>query len=229
MLGKILLGALILLLAALLVFLLMPLSVRFSYEDKQFYIRFRYASWKTTLFPSQKGDGEEEEQVVEKPKKEKKAKPQKETQPKAKPNLQQITYSLDVLPGVLLRALRRTMRRVRVKPLKVHILIALGDPADTALLYGRLSGVLNATLPLLHRAVRIEDQDIQLFPDFTREEMDCIADVGIRIRPFDILVVAVLALGGVIRWYAGYKKLADKEDTARNNKKKSTAQADPAA
>ena len=226
MLGKILLGSLLLLLVALLVFLLIPVSVRVGYEDKQFSVRLRYASWKTALFPTEK---QEEEQVIKKPKKEKKAKPQKEPQPKSKPNLQQITYSLDVLPGVLLRALRRTMRRIRIKPLKVHVLIALGDPADTAILYGRLSGVLNATLPLLHCAVRIEDQDIQLFPDFTREEMDCIADVGIRIRPFDILIVAVMALGGVIKWYAGYKKLADREDTAQNNKQKSTAQADPAA
>ena len=64
---------------------------------------------------------------------------------------------------------------------------------------------------------------------FTQEEMDYIADVGIRLRPLDILGVAVLALGGVIKWYAGYKKRADKTDTTQNTKKKDTAQADPAA
>ena len=222
MLGKILLGSLILLLVALLVFLLLPVSIRVSYADKKFFVRISYASWKKTMVPAEEKN---EEQAVNETEKE--AKPQKEKQPKARPNLQQISYSLDVLPGVLLRALRRTMRRIRIKPLKVHILVALSDPADTALLYGKLSGVLNATLPLLHRAVRIEDQDIQLFPDFSREEMDCIADVGVRIRPLDILIVALLALGGIIKWYAGYKKRADKTDIT--NKKKSTAQADPAA
>ena len=224
MLGKILLGSLILLLAALLVVLLIPVSVRISYEDKRFLVRFSYASWKKTLYSAEE---KEEEQAVDETEKE--TKPQKEVKPKAKPNLKQIIYSLDVLPGILLRALRRTMRRIRIKPLKIHILIALGDPADTALLYGNLSGVLNATLPMLHRAVRIEDQDIQLFPDFSREGMDCIADVGIRIRPLDILVVAVLALGGMIKWYSGYKKLADKTDTTTNSEKNSTAQAVPAA
>ena len=229
MLGKILLGSLIFLLTILLVFLLIPVSVRVSYEDQQFRIWFRYASWNTTLFPSEKQEKKKEKQAIKKPKKEKVEKHKKEPQPKAKPNFQQIIYSLDVLPGVLIRALRRTARRIRITPLKVHILIALGDPADTALLYGKLSGVLNASLPMLHRVMRIEEQDIQLFPDFTREEMDYIADVGIRIRPFDILIVAVLALGGVIKWYAGFKKRADKADTVQNNKKKGTAEADHAA
>lgn len=227
MLGKILFGSLILLLAILLTFLLIPVSLRVSYEDKQLHVRLRYASWTITLFPIKKQ--EKEEQPDKKVKKEKKEKPQKEPQPKAKPNFQQITYSLDVLPGVLIRALRRTARRIRITPLKIHVLIAQNDPADTALLYGKLSGALNASLPLLHRSVRIEEQDIQLFPDFTQEEMDYIADVGIRLRPLDILGVAVLALGGVIKWYAGYKKRADKTDTTQNTKKKDTAQADPAA
>ena len=229
MLGKILLGSLILLLMVLMFFLLLPVSVRVSYEDKQLRVWLRYASWRTKLFPAEKQEEKKEKQTTKKPKKEKAPKTQKETQPKTKPNFQQISYSLDVLPGVLIRALRRTARRIRITPLKVHILIAQSDPADTAILYGKLSGVLNASLPLVHRAVRITEQDIQLFPDFTREEMDYIADVGIRIRPFDILVVAVSALGGVIKWYAGYKKRADKTGTAHNNKKNGTAKADPAA
>ncbi len=225
MLGKILLGLLILLLILLLVFLLIPVSVRFRYEDKKICIWLRYAAWKIDLFPSENKKEKKGEKDSGKPKKEKQEKVVK--QAKTRPNFQQISYSLDVLPGVLLRALRRTARRIRIMPLKVHLLVALSDPADTALLYGKLSGVLNATLPLLHRAVRIEDQDIQLFPDFTREEMDYIADAGIRIRPFDILVVALLALGGVIKWYAGYKKRADRANTTK--KKETTAQANTAA
>ena len=77
--------------------------------------------------------------------------------------------------------------------------------------------------------MRIEEQDIQLFPDFTREDMDCIADVGIRIRPFEVLIVALVAAFGVIKWSIGYKKRADKTDTAQETTKKATAQADPAA
>lgn len=222
---KILLILLILLLAALFVLLLIPVSLRVSYEDGELRVRLRYASWSIGLFPSEKKKLEPESgnKAGETPKEKK----QKEPRQKSKPNFEQLSYSLDVLPGVLIRALRRTARRIRVAPLKLHLLIALSDPADTAVLYGKLHGVLNATLPLLHRAVRIDDQDIQLFPDFTQDRMDCIADIGVKIRPFDILVIAILAAGGVIKWYMGYKKRADKTVPAR--KQQTTAPADPAA
>ena len=83
-----------------------------------------------------------------------------------------------------MRLLGRTGRGVRVEPLKVHLLIACADPADTAQLYGRLCAALSAGLPLLERAVRIKDQDIRLFPDFMGDRMDCIADVGVSLRPW---------------------------------------------
>ncbi|MBR3705140.1 MAG: DUF2953 domain-containing protein, partial [Oscillospiraceae bacterium] len=187
--------------------------------------RLRYASRTISLFPPES----KEEEPSDSKKTDAPPKKAKKSTQKIKPNFEQISYSLDVLPGVLLRALRRTGRKVRITPLKVHLLIALEDPADTAVLYGRLHGVLNATLPLLHRTVRIDDQDIQLFPDFTRDGMDCIADVGVKIRPLDLLGVAVLAAAGVIKWYIGYKKRADKPDPSQKQKQECTAHADPAA
>ena len=220
---NILLILLILVFLLLLVMLLLPVSIRISYEDRFLRVWLRYMSRTIDLVPSEK----KEEQPADSAKSD--PEPKKEKKPIQKPNLDQITYSLDVLPSVLIRALRRTARRIRISPLKVHLLIALDDPSDTAVLYGRLHGVLNAALPLLHRAVGIDDQDIQLFPDFTQDRMDCIANVGIRIRPLDVLVVAVLAAGGVIKWYIGYKKRADKVDPAQKQEQKSTAQADPAA
>ena len=224
---NILLILLILLLLALLVLLLLPVSLRINYEDGEFRLWIRYASRTWTVFPSKTKEKQETDssKTTDKPEKQKK----ETTAKKSKPNWDQITYSLDVLPSILLRALGRTARRIRVSPLKIHLLIALGDPADTAVLYGKLHGVFNAILPALHCAVRIDEQDIQLFPDFTQEEMDCIADIGFRIRPMDILMVAIMALGGIVRWYKGYKERADKPDSAQIQEKKSTAQADPAA
>ena len=108
-------------------------------------------------------------------------------------------------------------------PLKIHLLVATSDPADTALLYGKLQGVLAAILPPLHCAVRIRDQDIQLFPDFCEESMDVIADVGLRIRPWDVLVVALFAAGGLVKWYFGFRKRADKHPDEQKRKKKKMA------
>ncbi len=228
MLGTILLLLLILLCLFLLVLLFLPVSLCVSYEAGELRVWLRYASWTIPLFPAEKKEKppkKEKKPSKHKPKPEKPKKAKKKTL--SKPNLQQITYSLDVLPKVFLRAVRRIGRRIRITPLKVHLLIVTSDPADTAVLYGKLYGGLQAFLPLLHRAVRIEEQDIQLFPDFTQERMDYIVDVGIRIRPWDALTVAILMAGGCIKWFIGYKKRAD--TTKSVQQQNATAQADSAA
>ena len=229
MIGKILLIFLVLLFAALLILLLIPVSLRISYDSGDLRVTVRYAS--KLLYPSERKKTKDASAQKKGKAKTQPAKTDESTKAseKKKPNFDQISYSLDVLPGIIVRALRGTMRRIRIIPLKLHILVALSDPADTAVLYGKLHGALNATLPLIHRAVRIKEQDIQLFPDFAGEKMDCIADVGIQIRPFDVLIVVLVAAFGILKWYNGYKKRADKNDTAQETTKKTTAQADPAA
>lgn len=212
MLGTILLGLLAILCLFLLVLLFLPVSLRVSYEAGNFRAWLRYASLTIPLFPREKKEKPPKKEKPKKPskRKSKPAKPEQKKKKFQKPNWQQITYSLDVLPKVFLRAVRRMGRRIRITPLQVHLLIATSDPADTAVLYGKLYGGLDAFLPLLHRAVRIEKQDIQLFPDFTQERMDYIVDIGIQIRPFDALVVALRMVGGCVKWFIGYRKRADK-------------------
>ena len=126
----------------------------------------------------------------------------------SKINREQILYSLETLPPILGRALKRTGRRLRLTPLKVHLLVAGPDPADTALLYGRLEAALGAALPALHRLVRIKDQDVRLFLDFQREQMDLIADVGLSLRPWDLVSVGLRAGGSLLKWYLRFRKLA---------------------
>lgn len=228
MVGKILLILLGVVLLACAVLLLLPVTVRVSYEQGELRAWLRFASWKIDLYPSQDKQEESRETAEAREKEPKQKKEPKRKKENVKPNWEQISYTLEALPRVLLRALQRTGRRITVTPLKLHLLVAGNDPADTAVLYGWLQGFLAAILPPLHQAVRIREQDIQLFPDFCEEKMDLIADVGVRIRPWDILVVAVFAAGGVIKWYIGYKKRADKPDTAQKNEK-ATAEAGTAA
>lgn len=204
--GIIILCTVILLLAIL---LLIPAGIRFSYDQGDLGLWARYGPIKVQLYPPKKageeGDAPEPEKVK---KKSSKSKKKKEKGPKAKINKEQILYSLEKLPPILGRALRRTGRRIRISPLKVHLLIACPDPADTALLYGKIEAALAAGLPALHRMVRINDQDIQLFPDFTEERIDAIAEAGVSVRPWDVLSIAVRAGGSLLKWLVGFKKLA---------------------
>ena len=209
MVGKIILGILAVLLLALILLLQIPVRVRAAYDQGDLALRVRFGPLKIQLFPRP----EQTEEPKKKPKKEskekkKKEKPQKPKKPKAKINREQIFYALEKLPPILGRALKRTGKSIRVEPLKVYLLVAGSDPADTALLYGRLEAALAAGLPALRRVIRIKDEDIRLYLDFTEQQMDCIADVGIALRPWSLVTIGVRALASLIKWFFGFRKLA---------------------
>ena len=208
---------LLIILGLLLTVLLTPAGVRFTYDQGEMSLDVRFGPIRRRILP-----GKEKPEKPEKPEKEKKPgkkrqkppkgekekKEEKEKPPKAKISREQILYALEKLPPILGRALGGTRRRVRIKPLKVHLLVAGYDPADTAVLYGKLEAALSAGLPVLRRAVRIRDEDIQLFLDFSQEQMDCIAELGATLRPWDLLAVGGRAGISLLRWFQGFRRLA---------------------
>lgn len=203
MVGKIILCILAALLLGIILLLQIPVRIRFRYEQGDMELTLRFGPVKLQLFP-RKAE-EEKEKPPQKPSPEKKQKPKKQ---KAKINREQIFYALEKLPPILGRALRRTGRSIWIQPLKVYLLVAGYDPADTALLYGRLEAALAAGLPLLRQAIRIKDEDIRLYVDFTEQQMDCIAEVGAALRPWNLVTMGVRALASLIKWYWGFRKLA---------------------
>ena len=218
MIGRIILGILLALVLLIVVLLLIPVKIRISYADGALVLRVQYGPVKLQLFPMEK-QKEDKKKKPSKPK-EKKEKPEKKKKPKAKINREQILYALENLPPILGRALRRTGRSIRIEPLKVHLLVAGNNPADTALLYGRLEAALGAGLPILHSVMRIREQDIQLFLDFTERKMDAIADVGVVLRPGSLVWIGLRAGGSLLKWFFGFRKLASppvEEDTEKKD------------
>lgn len=225
--GKIVLGVLCALLLLLVVVLLIPARVRFSYDRGELGLWVRFGPVKLQIFPQK--ETEKKAPKAKKEKKPKEEKPEKAKKPGFKINREQIFYSLETLPPVLGRALRRTGRRIRIEPLKIHLLIAGGDPAGTAELYGKLEALLAAGLPVLHRTLRIREQDIRLFLDFQEERMDCIADVGLALRPWDLVSVGVRAGGSLLKWFLKFRKLATPAPVPEESGETEEKRADEAA
>ena len=223
MIGKVLLAILFVLLGLLLTLLLIPVYILVRYDDGEFQLLLKYSKLTVPIYPTDKGEDVKKAAEAEPPATEPTEKPGKE---KSKVNREQILYSIDTLPRLLLKALRRTGKRLRIMPLKFHLLVATGDPADTAVLYGKIEGALAAFLPALHRTVRIREQDIQVIPDFCEDRMDCIVNVGIGMRPCHLLTIAFCALGGILKWYIGFKKRATKVPTSSKATVDTTAKAD---
>lgn len=209
LLGTIFLWIGLVFLGLLLLLLFLPIRFRGGVDQGEAWARVRFGPVKVPLYPPPKDEGES---GAEPPKKQKKqpvrAKKEKEKKP-FRPTREQIFYALEALPPILGRALRRTRRRVRIAPLKVYVLVAGTDPADTAVLYGRLSAALAAGLPALHRLVRIREQDIRLYPDFQREEMDLIADVGVSIRLWDLLAIGLCAGASLLKCFIKLRRMGN--------------------
>lgn len=223
MIGKMILGILAGLLLLIVLILQIPVRVRFTYDQGDLTLRLRFGLVKMQLFPPPEKPEKREEKNPEEPKK-KKEKPKK---PRAKLSREQIFYALEKLPPILGRALKRTGRSIRIEPLKVWLLVAGNDPADTAVLYGRLEAALAAGLPALRNVIKIRDEDVRLYLDFTEQQMDCIADVGIALRPWSLATTGVRALASFIKWYLGFRKLAPSpaEPEAKEEKKADTSEA----
>jgi len=208
MIGKILLAILLIFLAALSLALTVPIHIRAGYDRGSLSAGLRYGPLKITLFPRPGIEGAGGKKKKGKDKEDEKPEEEQPEKKKSKITSEQVFYSLDTLPPILGRALRRIGRGLRIDPLKVHLLIAGPDPADTALLYGRLQTALSAGLPVLHRHVHIENQDIQLFLDFQEPQIDCIADIGAAARGWTLARAALCAGASALKWYMGFKKLA---------------------
>lgn len=220
--GKIILWVLAGLLALLFIALLIPAEARFQYEGGEPFLSVRYGPVKLRLLPAKekpKGPDEKKQKTGKKEKKakSKKSKPKK---PKAKINPEQILYALEKLPPILGRALKRTGRSIHIRPLKLYVLAAGPDPADTAQLYGKLEAALAAGVPILEKTFRIKDLDVRLYADFREDRMDFIADAGVWLRPVRLVWMALRAGGSFLKWYIGFRKLASPPPKPEENTEK---------
>lgn len=150
--------------------------------------------------------------------------PEKE---KPGPNGAQLHYTLEVLPGVVAKALSRTRRRIVIAPLKVHAVFGGEDPADVALLYGRAQGFASGFVPVLESLVKLRHTEIRLGTDYEAETTRWTGEAGVSLRVWDGLVIGVGALVGLLRWYSGYKKLGT-APAKNHTQEKNTRQAQQA-
>lgn len=121
-----------------------------------------------------------------------------------------ITDALRVIKTGFFQILRRFKKYARLDTYKVRISLATDDPAKTAVLYGGLSGIVSAmhafATSVKKRSYREGDIYTEYKPDFYAEKPDIAIEIGISLRVWQILA---LALTGK-QTYDKYKKLPPK-------------------
>lgn len=146
---------------------------------------------------------------AERPKEEKRQKPPKEEPKKKSPKL---AFTLEdgkdafrsLLPP-LKRALNRTRRGIRVRPLRLSLVLGgQEDPAAAAQLYGELQAAVWSGMPLLEKLLDIRDPYIHTDVDFGTPNAAVEGELGVTVRIGTLLAVgfgmAFPALGWLLRW-----------------------------
>ena len=192
--------ALIIILVLLILFLILPVGADAAYDGAVFSLKAKAGPVKLRILPKKEKPPEPEGE--EKPKKEKKKKREKEHKPKQKLTLDDILE----LAGIGLKALGRFRRSLSVDKFMLHMAAAAPDPYDAVLLFGRVNAGLSALSPLLHRAVKIREEDIRTVVDTEPGNMLIEARIIVTLQIWEILYIAFSAGFAALRWLRKRKK-----------------------
>lgn len=146
-----------------------------------------------------------------KPKREKKQKPPKqepeEEKPKLSFTLEDGKDALRTLLPPLKRALERTRRGIRVKPLRLSLVLGgQEDPAASAQLYGELQAAVWSGMPLLEKLLDIRDPYIHTDVDFNAPGIAVEGEVGITLPVGTLLAVGFGMAFPALRWFLRWRK-----------------------
>lgn len=154
------------------------------------------------------------ETAKKKPKKDKATKKKKEKSKKEMPKItaRAVLDSLPELWQILKKGLRMTFQRVRVAPMDISAVIGGDDPADTALLYGRLSAAMYTAMPMLQELVHMPDPHIHLEPELQGGETRISGEVGVSFLIWDLTVIGFACGVPLIHWLLRLRKQPPKAE-----------------
>lgn len=200
MVGLIILGVIVVILAAI---LLIPVGADVAYEGGELRLSAKVCGILLQLIPKPQTD-------ASKPKKEKKPKKTKkkkeddkppaegEEKPKKKLALDFSKEELFGLVKAVIRGLGRFGRKLSVNRFLLHYTAAGKDPYSTAMTFGYVNGALTTLAPLCRKTFRAKDVDVWTDVDFTTEKMSLDFGLAMTIRIGQILgVVFTIAFGAL--------------------------------
>lgn len=154
------------------------------------------------------------ETAKKKPKKDKATKKKKEKPKKEMPKItaRAVLDSLPELWRILKKGLRMTFHRVRVAPMDISAVIGGDDPADTALLYGRLSAAMYTAMPMLQELVHMPDPHIHLEPELQGGETRISGEVGVSFLIWDLTAIGFACGVPLIKWLLRLRKQPPKAE-----------------
>ena len=139
-----------------------------------------------------------------------------------KPGREDLKEAYQTLKPVLLRALGRTRRGIRIHPLEISVVFGGSeDPARAAESYGYAQAALWTVMPMLEQLLVIPDPAIHMEVDFDTDTTQIRGKAGLGIRIGTALVLVLGMAIPTLRWFMKYLKR--KKTTADKQPAQSTA------
>lgn len=185
------------LLALVLVVLSVPVTGRITY-DGTLTARIRVLGVPVPLYPRPL------QEDVPQPKRKRRSKADKPSKwQELKDLLKQddVAGTLHFISGVARlagRTVGRLLRSITVTRLQLQLLIATGDPADTAQRYGQVCGVLYPALELIGQQVRIRRRQLRVEPNFLLEQGSARFDIRFRVSVWRLTGAGMALLWGFL-------------------------------
>ena len=208
------LGIIILIIVLL---LLLPLGADAAYGQDGFKLKLKIGPAHMSIIPSK------EKKKNKKEKKPKKAKAEKAAKSSKKPSKPRQKLSFEDIMGIIrlaLKALGRFRRSISVDLIKVHITTAGPDPYSAVMNCGYINAAIGAVLPLLHRVFKVKKEDYETGVDFDSDKLKLEGRVVLTVRVGEILLIALCAGIGFLKWRKGRKaRLKAEAQAAAANEK----------
>ena len=196
-------------------------------------VRVKIGPFGIQVFPAKKSDKPPKEKKPSKKKPAKKAAEQKKDgasgeKKKPKITMEDVRSAFDALWPPLKRALGRTRRSIRIRPLELSLTVGgAKDPASAAELYGYIHMGVWTGMPVLEQLLVIPDPHIHIGIDFDANDLRLDGEVGISIRIGTIFAVAFGIGIPAVKWYLNFtKKQKQQAQTPAEGEKQPT---EPAA
>ena len=117
----------------------------------------------------------------------------------------------ELLPGIR-RALRHLGRSFIFDPTELTVIIAKGDPYETAKTYGYASALLYTLMPWLEDVCTVRHPHILLDMDIDGTETVYRGEVGISLRLGSLMAFMPMLLRPTLRWYRAIERIPAVEE-----------------
>ncbi len=192
-------------LSVILLLLLLPIKLWFGYEKEGgVSVKIHYAFIKKTLLPQEEKTKKIKKSKKQKTKKQSEKTDKKDEKSKTDKFSDYIGLISPILSGIS-KPLRLLCKTIAIKIDSFTFWICGKDSADTALLYGKLSGVIWSFYAVLCEVFTVKAKHVDISPYFLGEDSEIKADVSIKIVPLMALFPAIWMLINILIAILKYK------------------------